>query len=268
MERIAIEMQQISKTYNGGKVNEIRALHDIQKTVWQGRIVSVVGPSGCGKSTLLKLIAGLELPTSGVLEINGTAVTGPRRDIGIVFQEATLLPWRTVEKNITLPVEIYGREDDTLQQRVEELLELVQLDGFRKRYPVELSGGMQQRVALARALVTNPAILLMDEPFGALDEFTREGMNAEALRLWHARKPTIVFITHSIEEAVFMGDEVMVMSARPAEVLGSVEIHLDRPREQEMRRSTEMFQYVQQIRDMLAERGRLETSRKVASIKG
>ncbi len=198
--------------------------------VAEGEFVCVVGPSGCGKTTLLRLLAGLERPTAGRVRLDGVEVDRPRRTVGFVFQEPTLMGWRTVEENVSLPLEVAGVPKREALERSRELLGLVGLSGFETAYPAELSGGMAQRVALARALVHGPRLLLMDEPFGALDALTRERMAQELLRIWQARRKTVVMVTHSVAEAVFLADRVLVLTPRPATVTAEVRIDLPRPR--------------------------------------
>ena len=202
--------------------------------VQPGEFVSVLGPSGCGKSTLLRLVSGLLSPTSGEVRLEGKQVRGPRPDVGIVFQQPTLLPWRTVHNNIMMPVRALGRDASHYGARADELIRLVGLDGFRDAYPNELSGGMQQRVAVARGLIHDPAVLLMDEPFAALDAMTRENMAIELQRIWADTHKSVLFITHSIPEAVFLSDRVIVMSPRPGRVVEEVEVDLPRPRTADM----------------------------------
>lgn len=221
----------LRKTYIPRRSQPVSALEDISFTARQGEFVSVVGPSGCGKTTLLKILAGLVRPTAGVVRLAGSDVDGPRRDIGMVFQQATLLPWRTITENVMVPVEVQKLDKRRYRQRAEELLHLVGLDGFGDKYPNELSGGMQQRAGICRALVHDPDVLLMDEPFGALDAMTREYMNLELLRIWSEAGKTVVFITHSISEAVFLSDRVLVMSPRPGRVVDVADVDLARPRD-------------------------------------
>ena len=206
------------------------ALEGMSLAVADGEFLVVVGPSGCGKSTLLRLLAGLLRPISGEICFSGQPLTAPRREIGFVFQRANLMPWRTVLQNITLPLEI-GRVPKTeIAARARQLVTLVGLEGFAGAYPRQLSGGMQQRVALARALIHEPSILLLDEPFGSLDALTRERMNAELLRIWSVHQRTVVMVTHSISEAVFLADRVLVMSPRPGRVRAEFPVALPRPR--------------------------------------
>ena len=231
----------------GGEADGVVALADIDFAVGDGEFVSVVGPSGCGKSTLLRILAGLMPPTDGHAALAGSPIDGPRRDIGVVFQSPVLFPWRTVLANAELPVDVQGLDRKAMRAKALELLKLVGLEGFESRYPRELSGGMQQRVSLVRALIHDPALLLMDEPFGALDAMTRETMHIELQRIWMERRKTIVFITHSIAEAVFLADRVLVMTPRPGRIGAELKINLPRPRALDVV-NTEVFGgYVRQI---------------------
>jgi len=229
------------------------ALQSIDLEIEEREFVSLIGPSGCGKSTLLRIIGDLIQPTSGTALVNGKAARQARidRDYGIVFQDAVLYDWRTVAKNIALPLELarWGRKRRAT--KVEEMLELVELGGFESHYPWQLSGGMQQRVAIARALSFDPALLLMDEPFGALDEMTRERLNIELLNIWEASGSTIVFVTHSIAEAVFLSTRVVVMSPRPGRIADVIPIDLPRPRSAVTREDPHFFELVTQIREAL-----------------
>jgi NitT/TauT family transport system ATP-binding protein len=215
----------IFRTVSGGAV---QALKEVDLAIGEGDFISVVGPSGCGKSTFLRLIAGLDTMSSGRLSLSGRPVTGPSPEVGVVFQHATLLPWLTVEANVRLPLRVGGRHEGA--GRVKELLAMVGLAGFEDKYPYELSGGMQQRAAICRALARDPKVLLMDEPFGALDALTRERMNVELQRIWQKSRKTVLLITHSIAESVFLGDRVVVMSPRPGRVLSDLRVNLARPR--------------------------------------
>lgn len=206
------------------------ALDGMSLVVTEGEFLAVVGPSGCGKSTLLRLLAGLLQPISGNVCFRGQPLTAPRREIGFVFQRANLMPWRTALQNITLPLEISHVPKAEIAERAQALVALVGLEGFAGAYPRQLSGGMQQRVALARALIHEPNILLLDEPFGSLDALTRERMNAELLRIWSVHERTVVMVTHSISEAVFLADRVLVMSPRPGRARAEFAIILPRPR--------------------------------------
>jgi NitT/TauT family transport system ATP-binding protein len=196
-----------------------------------GEFISIVGPSGCGKTTLLRILAGLERQTSGEVAIAGKELAGPRDDVAVVFQAATLLPWSTVLDNVLLPAKLKGRPTSETVDRARDLLRLVGLGDFAQKYPFELSGGMQQRVAICRALVRNPSILLMDEPFGALDAMTRESMNVELMRWCDKEQKTVIFITHSIPEAVLLGDRVVVMSPRPGRISETLSVDIPRPRD-------------------------------------
>jgi NitT/TauT family transport system ATP-binding protein len=217
--------------------------------------VTLVGRSGCGKSTLLRIVAGLLEPTGGRVTIAGTPVTGPRRDVSLMFQRPALLPWRNVIENVLLPVEVHRLDRRAYRRRAHDLLELVGLDAFATRSPWELSGGMQQRVALCRALVVEPRILLMDEPFAALDALTREELGLELQRIWSEHRATILFVTHSIEEAVLLADRVVVMSARPGRIRRVVPVDLPRPRSLgESRRSEELHRRSAELHELLFER--------------
>jgi NitT/TauT family transport system ATP-binding protein len=226
----------------------VQALEDVGFTVGEGEFVAIVGPSGCGKSTLLKILAGLLPRTSGQLELRGSPISGPRRDIGVVFQSPVLFPWRTVLENVLLPVDVQGLGRERNRARAHELLELVGLGEFEHRYPSELSGGMQQRVAITRSLIHDPALLLMDEPFGALDAMTRDNLNVELQRIWLARRKTILFVTHSIPEAVFLADRVIVMTARPGRILEVVSARMPRPRSLDVTSTPEFGALVKRIR--------------------
>lgn len=250
MHTALIEGRHLTKVY-GTSTGPLVALDDVSFTIKAGEFVSLVGPSGCGKSTLLNLLGGLDERSDGTLQLDGTALDRPRADIGMMFQTAVLFPWRTVMANIRLPGTILGLDAKAQKRRCEELLELVGLAGFGDRYPNELSGGMRQRVALARLLAHDPKVLLMDEPFGALDEFTRETMNLELLRIWSATGKTVVFVTHNIGEAVFLSDRVFVMTPRPGRLAGVVDIDLPRPRTPEVMRDARYGDHVFEIRRML-----------------
>jgi NitT/TauT family transport system ATP-binding protein len=221
----SIAIRGISKDFGA-----LRALQDVSMYIESGQFIAVVGKSGCGKSTLLRLIAGLKQPTNGSIEIGGNVVTGPADSVGFVFQSPALLPWRTVQGNILLQLEIRKLVRPDSDAEISRLLSLSGLKGFDKHHPYELSGGMQQRVALCRALIHNPTLLLMDEPFGALDAMTREQLNVEIQRIWMETGKTIILVTHSIAEAVFLADRVVVMSSSPGEVLEVVDVGVSRPR--------------------------------------
>lgn len=228
--RPIIEIAHLDKTFITVRNERIHALSDISLNVAEREFVTVVGPSGCGKSTLLKILGGLIPATSGSVKLAGTKVDRPRRDIGIVFQNPVLLPWRTVIDNVMLPAEVQSLDKTAARQRARDLLKMVGLDEFETKYPMELSGGMQQRAAISRALVHNPNILLMDEPFGALDAMTREQMNTDLQRICLEAGKTVILITHSIPEAVFLGDRVVVMTSRPGRVARIVDVPFPRPR--------------------------------------
>ncbi|KAA0968555.1 ABC transporter ATP-binding protein [Aureimonas fodinaquatilis] len=221
----AIEIQNVTQHFG-----KFQALDRIDLDIPQGQFLSVLGPSGCGKSTLMRAVAGLVPPTTGTIKIAGDQVVKPHPDVGIVFQRSTLLPWRSVVGNITLQLEMRGKSVDAYRSRLNELIELTGLAGFEEALPHQLSGGMQQRVALCRALIHDPKILLMDEPFGALDAMTRETMNLELQRVWLESRKTVMFITHSISEAVFLSDRIVVMSQRPGRVAMTIDVDLPRPR--------------------------------------
>jgi len=225
-----IEVAGLEKIFVTVSNERIHALHDISLAVGEREFVTIVGPSGCGKSTLLKLIAGLLPASAGRIAVGGKVVAAPRTDIGIVFQNPILLPWRTVIENVLLPAEVQGRPMAAARARARELLAMVGLAEFESKYPMELSGGMQQRAAISRALLCDPEILLMDEPFGALDAMTREQMNLDLQRIWREAGKTVVLITHSIPEAVFLGDRVIVMSPRPGRIVRVLDVPIPRPR--------------------------------------
>ncbi|HXG05433.1 MAG TPA: ABC transporter ATP-binding protein [Candidatus Binatia bacterium] len=229
-----IELVGVSKTFRSREGDRVHALEDISLRVEPEEFVSLVGPSGCGKSTLLRLVGGLTLPTRGVVWVRGAEVREPFPDAGFVFQSAVLLPWRTVLDNVLFSIEMLGHRREAYRDRALALIELAGLGGFERRYPWELSGGMQQRVAICRALVHDPSLLLMDEPFGALDAMTREEMSLELLRIWGERRKTILFVTHSIPEAILLSDRVVVMTPRPGRVARVLEIELPRPRTVDM----------------------------------
>ena len=243
----AIGVSAVSKVFPSG----LEALRGVSVDIHPGEFVSFVGPSGCGKSTLLKLIGGLLEPSSGEIAVGGRKVSGPRRDVGVMFQTSVLFPWRTVLENVLLPIEVFGHERATATDKARGILRLVGLEGREGAYPRELSGGMQQRAALSRVLITDPPIILMDEPFGALDEFTRERMNLELLRIWSERGQSIIFVTHSINEAVFLSDRIVVMDTLPGRVLSVVEVPLARPRSIEVMKSPDFAKTAFEVREYL-----------------
>lgn len=241
------------------KRRQTTALTDIDLRVPRGEFVSIAGPSGCGKSTLLKVIAGLTRPSSGRVELNDKAVTGPRTDVGYVFQRAALAEWRTAEGNILLQGEMRGMPKAKARKRAAELIELTGLNGFEKAYPHELSGGMQQRVSLCRALLHEPEVLLMDEPFGALDALTRERMNVELHRLWEETKVTVLLVTHSVPEAVYLANRVVVMSPRPGRIVNVFDVDLPHHREYSATMASPVFgQLTTQIREVLGTSGEVD----------
>jgi NitT/TauT family transport system ATP-binding protein len=248
-----VRLQGVGKIFSVGDQPTTTALQDIDLDIARGEFVSLIGPSGCGKSTLLRIIGDLTSPTSGTATVNDKPATQARqdRDYGIVFQAPVLFDWRSIEDNVKLPLEIMGYSAERQAARTQAMLDLVELTDFGGHHPWQLSGGMQQRVAIARALAFEPSILLMDEPFGALDEMTRERMNQEVQRIWDQTGTTIVFVTHSIPEAVFLSSRVVVMSARPGRITRIIEIDLPRPRSDLTRESERYFELVTQVREAL-----------------
>ena len=249
----AVEITNISKAFNLGSSNQVDALTDINLSIASGEFVSLIGPSGCGKSTLLRLIANLIEPTSGELVVNGKSAKQARldQDYGMAFQQSGLFEWRTVAKNIELPLELKGWDKANRQARATEMLELVKLSDFANHYPWQLSGGMQQRVAIARALAVHPSLLLMDEPFGALDEMTREHMQSELLSICRASGTTVVFVTHSIPEAVYLSNRVVVMSPRPGRVTEIVDVSIEGERNDATRDNSAFFKGISAVREAL-----------------
>jgi NitT/TauT family transport system ATP-binding protein len=249
---VVVRVSGVQKSFQTGSTLTT-ALAGIELDIRRGEFVSLIGPSGCGKSTLLRLIGDLMEPTVGSVTVNGKPARQARRDrdYGMVFQAATLFDWRTVEENVRLPLELMGTPAAERASRVSQMLQLVELTDFARHHPYQLSGGMQQRVAIARALALAPAILLMDEPFGALDEMTRERMNSEVLRIWQQTGITVVFVTHSIPEAVFLSSRVAVMSARPGRITHQIEVDLPRPRGVDTREQPRYFELVTQVREAL-----------------
>ena len=224
-----IQLNNVAKIFytKGGKVE---ALRDVNMEIGENQFVSIVGPSGCGKTTILKIIAGLTEPTTGEVYVRGQKVVNIIQNVGMVFQSPVLLKWRTVLKNIMLPIEIKKLSEKEYLEKAHNLIELAGLKGFEDKYPNELSGGMQQRVSICRALITDPDILLMDEPFGALDALTREQLNRELINIWQYKKKTVVFVTHSVNEAVYLSDKIFVMSPRPGTIIEEINVDLPRPR--------------------------------------
>ncbi len=249
----AVAINRLSKVFNEGKPNRVDALVEVDLIVEPGEFVSLIGPSGCGKSTLLRLIANLIEPTSGDVTVNGKSAAQARldQDYGMAFQQAGLFDWRTVEKNIELPLELKGWDKAKRRARAQEMLELVKLPEFGRHMPWQLSGGMQQRIAIARALAAHPPLLLMDEPFGALDEMTREHMQAELLRICAATSTTVVFVTHSIPEAVYLSDRVVVMSPRPGRITDLIDVDLGRDRNEDTREQNAFYAKSTEVRAAL-----------------
>ena len=250
----AVRVGGVTKTF-GSRKAQVTALAEVELTVTAGEFVALIGPSGCGKSTLMRLVADLEKPTSGTVEVFGKSASQARvdQDYGIAFQQAGLLPWRTVAGNISLPLELHGATRAERKSRVAELVEMVGLADFAKSRPDQLSGGMQQRVAIARSLAERPRLLLMDEPFGALDEMTRERMQAELARISYETGAAVVFVTHSIPEAVFLADRVVVMSARPGRITDEIVTGISRDvvRDQKLREDPAFFTKVTEVREAL-----------------
>ncbi|HSS36441.1 MAG TPA: ABC transporter ATP-binding protein [Patescibacteria group bacterium] len=261
-----VELADVSRTFDGS-AGRVEALRSIDLRIERGEFVSLIGPSGCGKSTLLRIVGDLIAPSSGRVTVNGKPAERARldRDYGMVFQAPVLFDWRTVQKNVELPLEILGRSAEARRDKASEMLRLVELEDFSDHHPWQLSGGMQQRVAIARALALDPAILLMDEPFGALDEMTRERMNFELLKIWVRTGTTVIFVTHSIPEAVYLSTRVVVMSARPGRITDIIEVDLPRLRTDDTRELPRYFELVTQVREALragdAGEGRSDPSR-------
>ena len=250
-ESVLASIKQLRKQYASRDGDDIVALSDVSVDIKEREFLTVVGPSGCGKSTLLHIMAGVLERTSGQVLLRGRPIDGPRREIGTVFQEPLLLPWRTVLDNVLLPIEVHRLPLDQYRPKAVELLKLTGLEKFANKYPQELSGGMQQRVSIARALVHDPSILLMDEPFGALDAMTREQMNLDLMKLWAESGKTILLITHSISEAVLLGDRVIVMTPRPGRIADVIDIELPRPRSLDVTATPAFGAYARRVREHL-----------------
>ena len=250
--RLVVDAQNISLTFDTAD-GRVEALSDVNLQVAEGEFVSFIGPSGCGKTTMLRVIADLQQPSSGTLTVNGMSAEAARlaRSYGYVFQAPALFPWRTIEKNLKLPLEIMGYSEIEQQQRVERYLSMVNLTGFERKFPWQLSGGMQQRVSIARALSFDPALLLMDEPFGALDEIVRDHLNSELLKLFAATKKTIAFVTHSIPEAVYLSTKIVVMSPRPGRVTDIIQSTLPADRPLDIRETPEFLEIAHRVREGL-----------------
>jgi len=254
-----VRVEHLHKVYRTASGELVHALDDVALEVTEGEFISVLGPSGCGKSTLMMIVAGLRSSTSGLVEVAGTNVSGPQTDLGIVFQRDVLLDWRTNLDNVLLQTDIRKLPRSRYLDRARELLHEVGLEGFEDKHPGELSGGMRQRVAICRALIHDPPLLLMDEPFGALDALTREDMTMRLQTLWMHSRKTVMFITHSIAEAVFLADRVIVMTPRPGRIDQVFDINLERPRRFESMSSPEFAQIVNEIRDLFRATGVLAT---------
>lgn len=246
-----LHISHVSADFNNGS-GRLEVLHDINFDVQQSEFVCILGPSGSGKSTLLRILGGLLPASAGVVKLDGKEVVEPRRGVGIVFQDANLMPWRTALENIRLPLELQNIDEEEVRQKAQELIDLVGLTGFENSLPINLSGGMAQRVAIARALVHDPNLLLLDEPFGALDALTRERMGEELLRIWHVRNKTVVMVTHDISEALFLADRVLVLKDQPASITLDMKVDLRRPRISEMRYEEEFGKLAMRLRKAIA----------------
>jgi NitT/TauT family transport system ATP-binding protein len=251
-----VTLENVSKTYRSKRGN-VSALEDVNLQIGDTEFLSVLGPSGCGKSTLLRCLAGLDYPTSGEIRVGGELVKGPPKDLGVVLQRDVLLEWRSVLQNVLLPVEARGLRVADWREKARQHLDLLGLLKFENRYPFELSGGMRQRVSICRALLMNPNLLLMDEPFGALDAMTRDELNLELQKVWMEDSKTVFFVTHSIPEAVFLGDRVIVMSPSPGRILKIIEVDLPRPRDLSVRETPQFGTYAREIRGIFQEMGLL-----------
>jgi NitT/TauT family transport system ATP-binding protein len=253
-----IRFDHVTKFFGTG-INRVHVIDDVSFTARRGEFISILGPSGCGKSTLIMLTSGLIPLSSGTIEIDGARIREPYTDLGIVFQQDLLMDWRRVQANILVQAEFRGLRVKDYEKRAGELLDLVGLSGCEEKYPFELSGGMRQRVAICRALLHNPNLLLMDEPFGALDALTRDQMNLDLQRIWYENKKTVLFVTHSIPEAVFLGDRVFVMAPSPTKIRDSIEIRLPRPRGLDVRETPEFAAYLRRITELFYQMGILRS---------
>lgn len=253
MDQPVVALTHVGMTFNANQSNATVALKDINLTIAPGEFIALIGPSGCGKSTLLRLVGDLISPTSGEIRVNGKSAHQARldHDYGIVFQTPVLFEWRSILKNVMLPLELRGASKHEQKERARQLLQMVELNGFENHYPWQLSGGMQQRAAIARALAIQPRLLLMDEPFGALDEMTRERMNMELHRIWLQTHAAVIFVTHSISEAVFLSTRIVVMSARPGEILHIATVDLPKERTLDTREDPRFFQLETEVREWL-----------------
>ena len=259
-QNFGLRATQLGKRFSS-KGGDVQALENVDLEVKQGGFMSIIGPSGCGKSTLLRAFSDLVEPSTGEISVNGKLPSEARaaREFGVVFQSPNLLPWRPVLRNVTLPLQVMGVDRQTRNQTAQEMLDLVGLESFSRHHPWQLSGGMQQRVAIARALSTNPSVLLMDEPFGALDEITRDRLNLELMRIWGNLSATILFITHSITEAVFLSSQIAVMSSRPGRITELIDVNIPYPRNTETRDLPEFYELVIEVRRALVEASALTT---------
>ena len=250
--RLVVDAKNISLTFDTAD-GRVEALSNVSLQVAEGEFVSFIGPSGCGKTTMLRVIADLQQPSSGTLTVNGMSAEAARlaRSYGYVFQAPALFPWRTIEKNLKLPLEIMGYSEIEQQQRIERYLSMVNLTGFERKFPWQLSGGMQQRVSIARALSFDPALMLMDEPFGALDEIVRDHLNEQLLQLWKSTGKTVLFVTHSIPEAVFLSSRIVVMSPRPGRIIDVIDCDFPTDRSLEIRETPEFLKVAQRVRNGL-----------------
>jgi NitT/TauT family transport system ATP-binding protein len=255
---ILIKLEHVSKFYGNAR-KRVHVVDDVSFTARRGEFISILGPSGCGKSTMMMLTSGLIPLSSGTIEIDGTRITEPYTDLGIVFQQDLLMDWRCVLANVLVQPEFRGLRIKDYEQRARDLLNLVGLSGWEDKYPFELSGGMRQRVSICRAMVHNPNLLLMDEPFGSLDALTRDQMNLDLQRIWYENKKTVLFVTHSIPEAVFLGDRVLVMAPSPTKIQESIEINLPRPRSLEIRETPEFAAYSHRITQLFYQMGILRS---------
>ena len=253
----AIQLKNLTVDY-ASRGKTMRAVDDVSLDIAAGEFVALLGPSGCGKSTILRTVAGLLPATGGTIEIGNLPVRQPRRDVGVVFQDATLLPWLTAIENICLPGRVMKLDPKAYQARANDLLALVGLEGFANHYPAQLSGGMRQRVGIARGLLHDPTVLLMDEPFGALDAMTREQMNLELQRIWSAARKTVLFVTHSVPEAVFLADRIVVLSPRPGRIAEIVVNRLGRPRAMRDTGTPEFAAIAERLRRLFDSQGRLD----------
>jgi NitT/TauT family transport system ATP-binding protein len=254
-----VRISGLEKIYQAKDGKHIHALQDINLDIQPAEFISIVGPSGCGKTTLLKILAGILQRSAGDVIMQGRSLSGPSRELGVVFQAPVLLPWRTVLQNVMVPVEIQRRDRTEFEARARQLIAMVGLSGFEDKYPFELSGGMQQRVGICRALVHDPSFLLMDEPFGSLDAMTRESMNEELQRIWSQSRKTILLVTHSIPEAVYLADRVVVMTPRPGRIVDIIPVDLPRPRSLGMQTTAEFGRFVAGIRRHFTSAGTLDT---------